>query len=98
MRTKARTDGNHQQIVEGLRKFGCSVSSLHQIGKGVPDILCGHVAKSGLKVNILFEIKDGSLPPSKRKLTPDEVQFHNDWKGPLFIITSLDEAIKILQQ
>jgi hypothetical protein len=41
----------------------------------------------------LIEIKDGSKPPSKRKLTEDEETFWRDWRGSLILIESVDDVI-----
>ena len=91
MRRAARTDDNHEAIVQALRQIGASVQSLATIGKGCPDLLvfstfCGY---------LLLEIKDGSKPPSARKLTEDEKRWHNAWKGPVYIVTSVEEALRI---
>lgn len=58
MRTIARTDANHQEIVDAIRGLGFSVHSLHQVGGGVPDIVVG-----ARGVNLFMEIKtpDGKL-------------------------------------
>ena len=47
------------------------------------------------------EIKDGSKPPSARKLTLNENNAHNAWRGPKAIVTSQAEAVlvaKLLRQ
>jgi hypothetical protein len=41
----------------------------------------------------LVEVKDGSKPPSERKLTPAQVQFHAIWKGRIVVVTSPEEAV-----
>lgn len=41
MRRDARVDKNQPIIVEALRAGGASIVHLHQLGKGIPDILCG---------------------------------------------------------
>ncbi len=91
-RRAARTDSNHLSIVEALRKCGCAVFSLAAIGKGVPD-LC--ISKSGHCC--LAEIKDGTRSPSKRKLTPDQVRFMAEWKSPVMILSSVDDAVRLAQ-
>lgn len=52
-----RIDANQPDIVETLRKLGFMVQSLHEVGKGVFDLL---VSKHGL--NILVEVKTGLIP------------------------------------
>jgi len=38
-RLKAKTDDNQQEIMDALRAAGAEVTSLHQLGQGVPDLL-----------------------------------------------------------
>lgn len=83
-----RVDSNQKEIVHALRKIGVSVLHLHTVGKGCPDIACGFQGK-----NIFMEIKDGNKPPSKRKLTPDEKQWHEEWRGQVVVVNSVNEAL-----
>ncbi len=92
MKFAARIDANQPAIVAALRKLGATVLHLHTIGKGAPDILIGYQGK-----NALVELKDGDKPPSARKLTPDEVKFHAEWRGQVAIIESVDEAVAFIQ-
>lgn len=93
MRTKARKDSNHKYIVDGLRKFGASVLDISQL-KNCFDILVGYKGETHL-----MEIKDGSKPPSQRKLTEGEEKFMNEWKGSKYnIILSLDDAISVIKK
>lgn len=73
-RTASRVDGNQAEVIAALRNAGASVDCLHMLGRGVPDLLIGHNG-----VNYLFEIKDGSKCPSKRRLTSDEQAWHERW-------------------
>ncbi len=88
MRTRAKVDSNQKAIVAALRAHGASVEHIHAIGKGCPDILVGFRGK-----NFLMELKDGSLSPSKRKLTPDEIDWHRRWAGEVYVVESADEAL-----
>lgn len=48
----------------------------------------------------MIEIKDGSKPPSKRKLTPDEARFRGSWTGGYRIVEDLagvEETVAVLQ-
>lgn len=87
----AKTDGNQAEIVEGLRAIGCSVKPAHMVGKGFPDLVVGFRGLS-----FLIEIKDPSKPPSKRKLTPDQVKFHAEWRGQICVVETVEEAIHIV--
>lgn len=91
MRKRAKIDSNQPEIVEAARKLGATVALLHQLGGGVPDILIGYRG-----INYLCELKNGSLSPSRRVLTPDEDKFHTSWKGQICVIESIDDLIKLL--
>lgn len=91
MRVRARKDANHAEIVKTFRELGAQVVDLANIGNGVPDLLV-----STGKRTFLVEVKDGSKPPSQQKLTTDEKEFHSVWRGELFTITSIPEAINLI--
>lgn len=87
-----RTDRNHSEIINAIRKIpNISVFSTHEVGKGFPDIVVGYKG-----VNYLIEIKDGNKPPSARKLTDAELQFHSNWRGQIKIVNNLDEVLNLL--
>jgi hypothetical protein len=87
-----KVDSNQTRVVKALRDLGATVQHLHAVGKGCPDLLVGYKGN-----NYLLEVKDGEKPESQRKLTPDQVIWHYDWKGHVAIVTSPKDAIdKIL--
>lgn len=88
MRRAAKVDDNQPEIVAALRAAGYSVQSIAAVGKGCPDLLVGCRGK-----NLLMEVKDGSKPPSKRKLTPDEQTWHAAWRGQVCVVESVDDAL-----
>jgi hypothetical protein len=84
-----RRDANHASIREDLRKVGCRVLDLGDVGKGCPDLLVGFRGRL-----VLLEIKDPAKPPSKRALTPDEEAFHTQWRGlPVVVVETIEEAV-----
>ncbi len=87
MRRNAKVDANQAEIVKALRSVGCSVQSLATVGRGCPDIVVGFRGR-----NWLFEIKVG-----KAKLTPDEIEWADTWRGQLATIRSFDEALTVIQ-
>ena len=91
MRRAARVDDNQREIVEELRRAGCSVWSLAGVGKGFPDLAVGFRGR-----NLFLEVKDGSKPPCKRRLTPDEEAFHASWRGHVAVVESVEDALKIV--
>lgn len=89
-----RVDANHSRIVKELRQLGYSVVSTADLGDGFPDICVGSL--NTVNRNFLFEIKDWKQPPSKRRLTPKEKQFHAAWKGQVAVIETTEEALKVM--
>ena len=89
MRRAARTDANHREIVDALRKVGASVADTSSIGLGFPDLVVGFRGR-----NLLLEVKDGKKSPSKRKLTVHQDVFASCWQGQWVCVSSVDEAIK----
>lgn len=86
-------DANHGAVVQGLRALGYRVQSLAAVGQGVPDLLVG-TPQGRL---ILVELKDGSKPPSKRRLTPEQVEWQALWnRWPVLVATSLVDLLKQL--
>lgn len=71
-----------------FKRLRYSTKSLASMGDGFPDIMVGKHGK-----NWLFEIKDGSKPPSQTKLTTDEQHFFDTWEGHVDIIYSIDDVI-----
>lgn len=92
MRRAARTDDNHAQIVEGLRRAGCFVQSLAPVGKGCPDLLAAWGGRW-----CVLEVKDGAKPQSARKLTPAEVEWIVSVKNraPVHVVESVEQAIRV---
>lgn len=43
-----------------------------------------------------MEVKDGKKPPSARALTADQVKFHDAWKGELWVVLSVNDALQII--
>ncbi|MBF7685930.1 hypothetical protein I2F17_08890 [Acinetobacter sp. B10A] len=92
MRRAAKVDANQTEIVKALRQIGCTVEHLHSVGRGCPDLLCG---KNG--INYLLEVKDGQKVKSQRKLTSDQVVWHQSWRGRVYVVESVEQAITIIQ-
>lgn len=92
-RQRAKVDANQSDIVKVLRAHGASVAPTHQVGKGFPDLVVGYKGR-----NYLLELKDGNKSPSQRKLTPDEVAWHDDWRGTVHIVNNIDEALRVIRE
>jgi hypothetical protein len=92
LRYRPRTDANQALLVALMRERGLTVQSLAMIGSGVPDLLVGWERK-----NYLFEVKDPEQPPSRRRLTMDEVAFHHLWRGQVGIVETIDDVLRVLE-
>jgi hypothetical protein len=94
MRRAAKVDANHGQVVDALKAAGASVQSLAAQANGCPDLLVGYRG-----MTLLFEVKDGTKPPSKRKLTSDQEEWIKAWRGgAVWLITSIPDALDALEQ
>lgn len=81
MRRAAKTDDNQRSIVDYARNIGFTVTPTHQMGRGFPDLVLGMFG-----LTFLAEIKDGKKKPSAQKLTGDEQEWHDDWRGHICVI------------
>ncbi len=88
VRLNARADANQKDIVKTLRKLGASVHSLHREGQGCPDLIAGISGR-----NYLIEVKDGTRPPSKQRLTPAEQSWKDSWRGQYVVLNSVEGAV-----
>lgn len=86
------TDANQRAIVTALRRAGALVHDLSAAGEGTPDLLVGWRRQL-----LLFEVKDGSEPPSARALTTAQQVFHRAFAGyPVHVVESVDDALRVL--
>lgn len=90
-RKHGRPDANQGQIVQQCRDLGYSVAVTSDLGNGFPDIMVGTAG-----FNLMFEIKDPSQPPSKRRLTPNEVDFHAGWRGQIDVVETIDDIVRVV--
>lgn len=86
LRTAAKVDGNHAQIVSALRKAGIAVKSLAAIGGGFPDLLCAFRG-----VAVLLEIKRPGEKPNAA-----QIEFLATWPAPAYVVQSEEEAIRMV--
>jgi Holliday junction resolvase len=83
-----RTDYNQAAIVAALRKAGCTVTSLHEVGRGCPDIVVGYQGR-----NYLLEIKN---PQTKGKLNDLQIQWHSRWRGQVATVWTVEDAFRVV--
>lgn len=85
-----RTDSNQGDVVAALRAAGIWCHSTAALGNGFPDLL---VWRNGFH---LFELKDGTNVPSKRKLSPMEAAFALGCPGPVHVALCAEDVFKVL--
>jgi hypothetical protein len=90
MKYAAKADRNQPEIVSALRKIGAKVIPTHTVGQGMPDLVVAYGGRT-----FLLEIKDGTKPPSARKLTPAQEEFHAAWTGEIHVVDSIEQAIAV---
>ena len=88
-----RKDANQDAIVEMYEKLGCSVQSLHTVGGGCPDLAIGVAGMNGFA-----EIKDGNKIPSRRRLTKDQLPWHEAWMGEVRIVEREEDVMTHVQE
>lgn len=69
-------DANQAEIIDALLAQGASVQVLAAVGGGCPDLLVGYCGQ-----DFLLEVKDGAKEPRKRRLRPNQAEWHSTWKG-----------------
>ncbi len=82
-----RNDENHTLILQTVIDEGASAVSTSTIGNGFGDIIAA--------INwhtFMFEVKNPNAPPSKRRLTPAEKEFHRTWKGRIHLVETPEDA------
>jgi hypothetical protein len=93
VRIAAKVDRNQSEIVAALEAVGASVILLHRVGQGCPDLLVGYRME-----NHLLEVKDGTLPPSARKLTDAQMRLHINWRGgQIAVVESVADALRAIR-
>lgn len=61
------------------------------VGNGCLDTLIGFRGK-----NFLVEIKNDSMPVSKRKLRPKQEKFMAEWRGQAAVCKNLEEILEVI--
>jgi hypothetical protein len=87
----AKADSNQAAVTLALRQIGASVAITSMVGFGFPDLVVGYRGR-----NFLLELKDGSKPPSQRKLRPMQTMFVENWCGQWALVESAEEAIAVV--
>ena len=88
-RRAAKVDDNQAATVKLFRKLGWSVLIISQL-KNCCDII---VSKGGRTIAV--EIKDGTKPPSARKLSDGELKFKDNWAGEYALVICAEDVLAL---
>ncbi len=93
MNYNRKTDANHTTISGALRDVGASVSSLHAVGGGLPDLLVGRSSPCpccGMHYPQTYVIE---IKTERGTLTKPQLAWRADWRGQLAVVRTIDEAL-----
>lgn len=85
-----RVDGNHSEMIDGLRAVGAKVADLSRMGGGVPDLLVAFRGRI-----FLMEVKNPQSAYGRRGLSRKQRAFA-DQGWPVNVVTSVDEAVSLI--
>lgn len=92
-RRAAKVDANQAHLVDVMRGMGVSVVITSSTHNGFTDLVVGYG-----DVTVLVEVKDGSKELSRRKLTPDQIKFHDNFKGAITVIETFSQAVALVNE
>lgn len=91
MRRAAKVDATQAEIVSALKGAGATVQHLHSVGQGCPDLVAGYRGR-----NFLLECKPRIGSPSDRKLRPNQIEWHQGWKGQVAVVETPEAALAVI--
>lgn len=106
---RARVDKNQSELVLKLRELGFSVVLTHTVHSGFPDAVLGSEGTTivGNYPQLTQFLKDEKIPyienitvlaefkQKKGKKTPSQVVFHENYKGSLLILRTVEDVEKL---
>lgn len=92
MTYRRRRDANQNPIAAGLIQAGYSVFDASAVGGGFTDLVVGGIDRAdGQRKNWIIEVKT-----AEGKLNARQKEWHADWRGPIHVVRSLDEALAVV--
>lgn len=89
----AKVDANQGELVKHLIGLGVSVFDTSNVHGGFPDVTLGY-----LGLTVLAEIKNNKVKKKKditEKLTPQQVKFHDEFKGAKVILETVEQCTEL---
>jgi hypothetical protein len=94
MRRAARKDANEVELRKLWLRIGGSWLPITPVEGGEPDALLGFRGRQRL-----VELKDGSKPPSARKLRSNQVEWHRTWHGePVSVVLDSSDLERLAKE
>ena len=81
-------DGNHAEIVDALRRVGCVVMDISDLGRGLPDLVVGYRGEV-----IAIEVKN---PQGWNRVSKSQREWMSKWPGRVAVVRSVDEALAVV--
>ena len=83
-----RTDNNHAEIRDGLRRLGYRVADTHRLGKSYPDLVV-----ADKKRMLWVEVKGET-----GELSEGQVKFITQWLGHVIVATTVEDVVRGFNQ
>ena len=83
----AKADANQAALVNAFRGLGCSVESLHRVGKGCPDLVVGCAG-----MTLLVEVKG-----EKSALNDEQKAWHSAWRGQVCVVRTIEDVGRLVK-
>ena len=92
-----RKDDNHNEIAQAFTDLGWLVFDTSMVPKFVDMVVQGRYQfpRQRMLITYLIEVKNENLPPSKRKLTKDQIPLHQAWS--IHIVESVRDVYELLE-
>lgn len=82
-----RVDANQTELVNEAERLGAQAQRISDIGGGCPDLLITFKGQWHV-----VEVKDGSKPPSRRRLSSKQIEWHERFNAPVWIWESVEDV------
>ena len=86
------TDDNQTEIMAAFRACGWYVRDTSRLGEGFPDLVV-YRPQNGI---VLVEVKDGTKPPSARRLTSNQIDFARNC--PVAVVYRVEDVLALSGQ
>ncbi len=91
-----KVDASHADIVDALRRVGCSVTAIQSSTAGVPDLLVGLCGRTHLVECKPMKLKRDGTQSRDGKPRASQVAWAEAWRGgAIHVVHSAEEAVEL---